>query len=75
MIQTKVYDQEYDVMWEDVGSHQRLIVFKDGQKIGHKDLGILCDTGRGVIEYCIKKILKDNEWNELKTKLENGANL
>jgi hypothetical protein len=62
-----VNKQEYDVMFEDIGAHQRLIVFQEGKRIGHRDLGLLTDTGRGVIDYCIKKILMDIEMEEFLT--------
>lgn len=64
MIRQQVHGQDYDVIWEDIGMYQRLIVFQNGERIGHKDLGLLTDNGEGTIKWCIKSILNENRIND-----------
>ena len=64
MIREQVDGQDYDVLFEDINTNQRLIVFQDGERVGHKDLGLLTDTGSGVIKWCIKSILNEKRMND-----------
>jgi hypothetical protein len=49
---------EVAVFWQDLTTHRRLTVFRDGIEIGHKDLPIRVDTGNGTAEYVVKGILR-----------------
>jgi hypothetical protein len=54
----KVDGMEFELTWMDYGTFRRLTVFQNGKSMGRKDFPIATDTGRGVVEYTVRSILK-----------------
>lgn len=52
-------NQQYEVVWQDLGSGKRLIVLQGDRTVGFKDFGLLVDEGQGVVEHTIKAILNE----------------
>lgn len=61
IIPMKVDGTEFELVWTDLGSKVRLSVFKDRMNLGHKDFPLATDTGRGVIEYTVRSILRGKD--------------
>lgn len=59
-MQVEIYNQDFEVLWQDFGSTKKLTVFKDGKKIGSKEFSHLIDQGKGVVSYTIKSLILES---------------
>lgn len=54
-----VDDQDFEILWQDHGVKQRLILFRDGRQVGSKEVGLMTDDGHGVLVYIVRSILRE----------------
>jgi hypothetical protein len=46
----------YGVVWQDFGTFNRLNVYENDKKVGHRDLPIAIDQDLNIIRYVVRKM-------------------
>lgn len=54
----EVDNETFEVLWQDQGQEQKLVVFRNGKAIGSKEFSHLTDRGQGVLTYAVRSVLR-----------------